>query len=158
MMYNHLGTREALSFYKETEKNPVSDKEFREISNAFNLFLVDKIIDGEVVKLPERLGTIRVTGKKMQPRINPETGQVEGVAPDWKATKELWKKCPECKKDKQLVYHLNEHTDGIRYSFKWSKTGVFISNRDFYSLKVARSVKNKFKQTLAEGKEYLVEN
>ena len=157
-MYNHLGIREALDFYKRTVSNPVTDDEFKEISNGFNVFLVDKVIDGEVVKLPEKLGSLRMTGRKTKPRINKETGEVEGLSPDWKSTRTLWKQCEDCRKEKQIVWHTNEHTDGIRYSFKWSKTGVFIPNRDFYSLRMSRGVKDKFKQALAEGKEYLCEN
>jgi hypothetical protein len=156
-MYNHIGTREGIKFYKSETKNPVSDKEFRDISNKFNVFILDKVIDGEIVKLPERIGTLRVTGRKLKPRINKETGNVEGLSPDWKSTRELWKKCPECRINKQLVFHFNEQTDGLRYSFKWSKTGVFINNRDFYSLKMARSAKDKFKTVLKAGKEYINE-
>lgn len=156
-MHTHIGTRECLEFYKNEVKNPISDKEFRDISSGFNLFIINKVIEGEVVKLPERVGTLRVTGRKVKPRINKETGLVEGLSPDWKSTRELWKRCEECKQNKQLVFHLNEETDGLRYSFKWSKTGVFINNRDFYSLKMARSVKNAFTQILKTGKEYINE-
>lgn len=156
--YNHLGTRELFEFYMNSTKNPVKKQEFKDISNAFNKFLIEKVIEGDTVKLPERLGTLRIVGRKVKPRINPETGDVEGVSPDWKETRKLWERCPECKEKKQLVFHFNEHTDGIRYKFSWSKTGVFISNRDFYSFRVVRSVKGLFKKKLAQGKEYICEN
>ena len=145
-------------FYQENDKNPIDTKEFRKIVNGFHQFIADKIIEGETVRLPEKLGELKIVGKKVTPRIDPETGNVVGLAPDWGETRKLWAKCPECEEEKQLVYHLNEHTDGIRYKVAWGKTGVFLHNRDFYAFTAVRSLKRALKGAIDRGKEYFCIN
>lgn len=153
-----LGMNDIALFYQETEKNPIDTKEFRRIVNGFHQFLADKIIAGETVRLPERLGEIKIVGRKVTPKIDPETGNVIGLAPDWGETRKLWEKCPQCEEEKQLVYHLNEHTNGIRYKVVWSKIGVFLHNRDFYAFTAVRSLKRTLKKAIDEGKEYFIGN
>ena len=78
------------------------------------------------------------------------------MAPDWVKTKELWESDKEAKKNKQLVYHFNEETNGIRYKFAWSKNRVLVSNKTLYNLRMTRSNKRELSKLVREGKEYLI--
>ena len=98
----------------------VSKKRYIEICKAFFKFLMQKVLDGESVTLPGRLGKIEITGKKVKPIIGKD-GQIKGLAPDWVNTKKLWDSNPEAKEKKTIVYHFNEHSNGIRYKFRWNK-------------------------------------
>lgn len=151
-----IGMNQAALCYLKTDPNPVSEKSFRQIAAGFSKFLVGKLIDGETVRLPEKLGELRIGGTKMKPTIDPETGYIKGLSPDWPATKELWKKCSSCEQEKQLIFYLNEETNGIRYSIRWGKKGIFISNKDFYSFVAVRSFKALLKEAIRSKKEYFI--
>lgn len=151
-----IGMNQAVAFYLKTDINPASEKEFRDIAAGFNKFIVNKLIAGETIRLPEKTGEMKIAGVKVKPSIDPETGNIKGLAPDWKATNELWDTCEECKKNKQLVFYLNEETNGVRYSIRWSKAGSYISNKDFYSFVAVRSFKALLKEAIRMKKEYFI--
>lgn len=148
--------RDSYKSYKSKSDNPVSVKDFAKINNDFNKFIMANLFAGEELKLPARMGTISIKGKKTKIKFD-EEGRLKGYAPDYKATKELWKKCPECKEKKQLVFHLNEHTNGIRYKFFWSKERVLVENKTFYTLVFTRTNKRFLASLIQEGKEFYVE-
>ena len=110
---------------------------------------------GEII-LPERLGKLSIFGKKVNVRI--EDGEIKGLAPDWVKTKQLWDSDEEAKNNKQLVYHFNEETNGIRYKFFWSKNRVLVSNKTLYNLRMTRSNKRELSRLVREGKEYLIKD
>ena len=87
-----------------------------------------------------------------------EDGEIKGLAPDWVKTKQLWDSDTEAKENKQLVYHFNEETNGIRYKFSWSKNRVLVSNKTLYNLRMTRSNKRELSKLVREGKEYLIKD
>ena len=107
-------------------------------------------------KLTERLGKLSIFGKKVKVRI--EDGEIKGLAPDWVKTKELWESDSTAKERKQLVYHFNEDTNGIRYKFSWSKNRVLVSNKTLYTLRMTRTNKRELSKLVREGKEYLIKD
>jgi hypothetical protein len=142
--------------YKESSENPIPLKQYRRVINDFNKHTMSLIFEGEEVKLPARMGVISIKGKKIEPKID-ENGRIKGQAPNYKATNELWGKCPECKAKKQLIFHLNEHTDGIRYKFFWSKARMLVENKTFYTMVFTRTNKRTIPKLIEQGKEYYVE-
>ena len=78
------------------------------------------------------------------------------MAPDWAETKKLWEEDAEAKANKQLVYHFNENTNGVRYKFSWIKSRVLVSNKTFYNLIMTRQNKRDLSQEIKNGKEYLI--
>ena len=117
-------------------------------------FLILKLLSTGEIILPERLGRLSIFGKKVNVRI--ENGEIKGLAPDWVKTKQLWDSDEEAKNNKQLVYHFNEETNGIRYKFSWSKNRVLVSNKTLYNLRMTRSNKRELSKLVREGKEYLI--
>lgn len=148
--------RSSYKNYKEISDDSVAVKEYAKVVNDFNKFIMANVFAGETVKLPARMGTISIKGKKTKIKFD-EDGRLKGFAPDYQATKELWAKCPECEENKQLVFHLNEHTNGVRYKFFWSKDRMAVENKTFYTLVFTRTNKRFLSNLIQQGTEFYVE-
>jgi nucleoid DNA-binding protein len=131
---------------------PVEKKVFLSIFNKFTKFIINKVLGGDEVQL-YRMGFLKIKGKKNKIIYN-EDGTVKGISPNWKKTKLLWDSNEEAKKNKKLVYNTNEHSDGIRYSFKWSKTNLILKFKTLYSLRISRDNKRAVSSKIFEGQEY----
>lgn len=148
------GIRDTYVLYKENSYKPVSINLYLEIVQLFLKYLVSLAFQGEEVKLPARMGVILIQGRKSKAKVQGDT--IRGLAPDWKETKKLWSECGKCKENKQLVFHLNEHSMGVRYKFFWSKKNVLAENKTLYALQLTRTNKRNVKNLIQEGKEYIV--
>jgi|TARA_R100001377_G_scaffold85310_2_gene71539 hypothetical protein len=146
--------RDSYKLYKESVDNPVDIKTYVKLSGLYNKFLMNKVLEGETVTLPCRLGNIYVAGRKQKVRFD-EDGNVQGLAPDWVGTKKLWESNPEAKEKKQLLYHLNAHTDNVRYKYVWSKKDVLVKNKTLYSLRLTRTNKRAVHKRIIEGQQYI---
>lgn len=153
-MKKFYNTRDSYVVYKNMSDNPINISEYVQIINQFMKFLILKLLSTGEIILPERLGRLSIFGKKVNVRI--ENGEIKGLAPDWVKTKQLWDSDEEAKNNKQLVYHFNEETNGIRYKFFWSKNRVLVSNKTLYNLRMTRSNKRELSKLVREGKEYLI--
>jgi len=150
--------RQAYKYYRQAGGGAEVDrKTFCKITNKFNKFIMSLVFEGDEVKLPEKLGTISVKGKKIKTEFDEELGRIVNQAPDYQETKKLWAKCPECEANKQMVYHLNEHSDGNRYKFFWSKERMIVENKMFYTMIFTRTNKRHVSQLIQDGKDYYVE-
>ena len=155
-MKKFFNTRDSYVVYKNMSANPINISQYVQITNHFMKFLITKLLTTGEIILPERLGRLSIFGKKVNVRI--EDGEIKGLAPDWVKTKQLWDSDEEAKNNKQLVYHFNEETNGIRYKFSWSKNRVLVSNKTLYNLRMTRSNKRELSKLVREGKEYLIKD
>lgn len=155
-MKKFYNTRDSYVVYKNMSVNPINISQYVQIINHFMKFLSSKLLSTGEINIPERLGKLSIFGKKVNVRI--EDGEIKGLAPDWVKTKQLWESDEEAKNNKQLVYHFNEETNGIRYKFAWSKNRVLVSNKTLYNLRMTRSNKRELSRLVREGKEYLIKN
>ena len=155
-MKKFYNTRDSYIVYKNISVNPINISQYVQIINHFMKFLSSKLLSTGEIIIPERLGKLSIFGKKVNIRI--ENGEIKGLAPDWVKTKELWDSDPIAKQNKQLVYHFNEETNGIRYKFAWSKNRVLVSNKTLYNLRMTRSNKRELSKLVREGREYLIVN
>ncbi|MDB4285894.1 hypothetical protein N9933_01170 [bacterium] len=148
-----MNTRDTYKRYKKFSKKPVSIKEYLDINSLFIKYMISNVLNGESISLPERFGTLSIVGKKTKIKFD-EFNRPKGLAPDWKRTKRLWAKNEEAKEKKQLVFHTNDHSDGIRYKFLWSKKRMFIKNKTLYSLILTRANKRAVAKNVKNGQEY----
>ena len=151
---NHYNINDSYVVYKNISNDPVDKSIYLQSTNQFMKFLSSKLLSQGEINIPERLGKLSIYGKKVKVKV--EDGQIKGLAPDWVKTKELWESDKEAKNKKQLVYHFNEETNGIRYKFFWSKNRVLVSNKTLYNLRMTRSNKRELSKLVREGKEYLI--
>tara|TARA_B100000519_G_scaffold195617_1_gene200873 strand:- start:62 stop:526 length:465 start_codon:yes stop_codon:yes gene_type:complete len=103
-----FGSNEVYKYYKDNviPELQVDKQTFRKICDEFNKLIIDEIlVNSEEVRLPYRLGTIRVKKSKMK------YDDKNKLKIDWAASRKLGKR----------IYHLNDHTGGYKYRFYWTK-------------------------------------
>ena len=152
-MKNYFNTRDSYIVYKNMSDNPINITQYVQINNQFMKFLMSKLFETGEINIPERLGKLTISGKKVKVRI--EDGEIKGLAPDWVKTKELWDNNPKAKEEKKLLYHTNNHTDNTIYKFLWSKNRILITNKILYSLRMTRDNKRKVYSLINNGKKYV---
>ena len=148
------GLREAYKLYERSTTKPIELKLFLNITKEFNKELIKEVQQKGEISVPERLGTLSIVGTKTKMII--EEGKIKGLAPDWKSTKELWNEDPKAKEEKQLVYHFNEETNGVRYRYLWSTKNTALINRSLYKLIMTKDNKRNLAKLIKNGKEYLI--
>jgi len=113
----------------------VSYKDFVDICREYYKELSELILDGDIVKLPFRLGFLSVISK-------PTTTNLKAAPIDWKATVELGKK----------VVETNDHSDYTSYQFKWQKKNrAFVPNLEKYQLVMTRKNKRELAARIKSG-------
>lgn len=148
-----LNTRSSYKLYKENTEAPLESKVYLDIANGFMDFIIQKVLEGETVTLPGRLGTLSIIGTKRTIRYNEQGLAI--LPPDWNRTKKLRESDPEAKAQRKVVYCLNEHSGGISYKFFWSKLRVALENKSLYCLRLTRKHKRELNRLITqEGKEY----
>jgi len=121
------------------------------ICKKFNQRILTSLLQGYVFKMPYRLGSLGIIQKKKKIKFN-EDGSLDtdNLVVDWDKTMILWKKMyPDCVKradykqyrNKPMVYHTNEHTDGRVMSFHWKKKNMNMPNKTVYGLKIVNQYK-----------------
>lgn len=150
------GVSHSYKIYTKSSLNPVDITTYRQIIGLYIKYIIGKLSDGNIVRLPEGLGELAFVGKKIKPETD-EKGNIKRLTINWKETKEYWEADSEAKQNKRLIYHFNEHTCGIRYRFIWYKKGSIIKNKNFYIFVPARALKRMFaKLIINEQKEFIV--
>lgn len=122
---------EAFEWYKKDSKKPVPSETFISITNAFMAYIFKSLLKEGIAVLPNRTGSLRITGSEVVPKI--KDGKITNLPVDWKSTKELWAENEKAKESKKLVYFFNEHTNNIRYKVVWSRERVMMPNKTLYT-------------------------
>lgn len=124
------------SYCEYVEDNPlyqVDYKTFRGIIDDYFRYLRDEIIEnGKEVKLPCRLGTLQIVKHK------PKEWNGKSLRMDYHASKEYGK----------MMYHLNEHSNGFKYRYYWSKLNMLTPNKSKYQLVMTRANKRRLAQII----------
>lgn len=154
MQKTDLNIRSSFKRYFEEVKSPIEEKEFIIIANGYMEFLIQKVLEGEEITMPARLGTLFIQGVKKKLKFNKDG--IPLLPPNWAATKKLWDNNPDAKATKKIVYCLNEDTNGVVYKLHWSKNRVPIENKLYYSFILTRANKRAIHQQIVQGKEYLI--
>jgi hypothetical protein len=144
--------RKSYSVHKEMAKEPLALKSYIDIANGFMKFIMQEVAEGNEITLPANMGTICVVGRK--PPIRTTENGMKLLPIDWIATKILRDKDPIAKEERRVVYHLNEHTGGVVYKVHWSKKNMAVTNKNLYSLVIARKSGRAIWQLIMGGKEY----
>jgi hypothetical protein len=93
--------------------------------------------------MPYRLGSLGVIQQKKKIKFKADGSlDTHNLRINWDKTMKLWKKeYPDCVKrtdykqykNKPVVYHTNEHTDGRYMKIHWKKKGICMKNKSVYS-------------------------
>jgi len=136
-------------------KVKINKKRYMEITTAFMKFIAKKILNGEIVHLPVRMGTLTIIGRKQIPKI--EGNMVKGLATDWKSTLALWERDPKAKEEKKRIYFFNEHSNGVRYKIGWLKKDATLFDKNIMFFSAVRDLKRSiWRKIVDEKKEYQI--
>jgi hypothetical protein len=136
--------KDMYNFYiSDKEKNSsyyVDSKLYRQILNDYISYIIESVLDGSIFYMPSGLGSIYVFKKKVSPGY--------GMQPDWELSRKIDK----------VVYHLNEHSNGYKYNFKWDKLPCRFRNHRMYRLTMMRGVKRALAKYIKKlGTDYIEE-
>ena len=117
-----------LSYAKDGKVYQIDYTTYRKIITDYFMFIRDEVLEkSREFKMPCRLGKVFIFKRK------PKSWSKESLCVDFKTTKEIGK----------VVYHTNEHSDGYKYRFYWSKLKSLIPNKIKYQLVVTRHNKRR---------------
>lgn len=156
MIKTESNVRDSYKLYLTLTKTPIDVKMYILIAGAYTKFLINKIIEGDEISLPARLGTLCIVGNKRKLRFDEDGKPL--LPPDWGKTKKFWESNPAAKEAGKKVYCTNEETDGVVYKYHWSKNRVPIENKTLYALRMTRDNKRAVNKAIKEKKEYYVKN
>lgn len=148
---NSYGSKDAFHFYRkirpQKDKYVLTDCEYLKIIRLINDQLRLKLIQGEDVLLPERMGRLEL--RKTKPVIKFEDGKLKTTLPvNWNATLKLWYDNPQSKNKKQLVRQENDYTFKIHYN----RNKANYNNKSFYEFFANRDIKIGLKKNIKLNK------
>lgn len=127
-------------------------KLYTRLSFAYMQFLMERLRDGEAVRLPGRFGHMQVIGNLGLPDLEQERFRV--ALADWKRTYEMWARNPASKEAKQYAILLNAHTNGIIYCYMWFNSSAHFTFSRGYKFKAMRDAKRALCVSIRQGMRY----
>lgn len=129
------------SFFKNKKIKVVNRKQYSEILYYYyRRCFEEMVLNNKTLKMTARLGSIKIF--KREPFFF-KTSDFDNIdlPIDYNATLKLWNQDEEAKANKQIVRHLNEHSDGYVYFYKWIKQNSNVTNKNWYKFKATRTNK-----------------
>ncbi len=123
----------------------ITNKMYSDILKDINNAIISLIIlENFEFDLPFKLGHLSLKQRKIKFKLT-ESGELDTryLNVDWKATNDLWNSNEESKKNKNLIFFTNEHTNGNRMSYWWSKKGASTVGIKAYYFLPSRDMKRK---------------
>lgn len=136
--------------YRRTNNECVPREVFYKILDLYLRFFIQELSTGVQVKIPAGLGSFKFVGRKQKIHLD-EHGEITGAPVDWGATNKLWIENQTAKQRKQLVYCLNEHTNGYIYKIRWSYKRAYGKYKLLYVFRPSRKLKVRFAKLLKEN-------
>lgn len=137
---------EFYSYYIKNAKEKIVD---RAIYNSFVKELLDTlstevVTTGLELKI-NKVGKLRIRSKELH-FFKKDGTMAKSLRIDWKASWDFWAvKYPELSreeivkiKNKTVIYHENEHTNGEFYEHFWDKYSTVLKFKSFYNFKASR--------------------
>lgn len=143
------GANEYYVYYKQ-HGGQLSRSDFGAVLKDLNLLIADKILEGYYFKMPARMGALAVTKKKEFIAFK-EGRAVTNRPIDFPATLKMWEEYPETKETKQLVRHLNKHTNGYIYKVAYNRPYATFKNKSVYNCQINRYMKRKLAKNIFAG-------
>lgn len=151
---NFFGLLDSYSVYKKLDiSKKVKKSLYLMIVKDFMLFLRNSLIKTGEVVLPQKCGTVSITGHPTKVKL--EDGKIKNRI-DWGETNKLWARDPVAKQNKQLVYHFNEKTNGYFYQITWSKHKVPLRNKNNYVFIRCRALRRLTSAAITNQTEYII--
>lgn len=143
--YSILGRRSWQFSKRYTGYNWLTQKDKLLLVTAYIKFLHQKLLDGYKIELPCFLGYMQIIGRKQDYSDNNKNSRnrYRALNIDWHKTFDLWGINEEARRNRQFVYHLNEHSNGLKFKFRYTKQYCNFPNKSYYYMKIVRQLKLK---------------
>jgi hypothetical protein len=142
-------------YIKYVKKNKLGDKYlisqelYSNILNMIHLKIKDAILKNIVFKMPHLGYRIKIIKRKINPLDKDGNFIPYSFPVDWKETRALWKANPQLK-NKKLIYHLNDHTDGHIYRIRMFPSAKVHWHTKFYKFSAAEPFKRELSRILKD--------
>ncbi len=114
----------------------ITKNEYIEIIEDYTKSIVHEIMDkSSIFKMPYRLGTLQVV------KLQSSNNRNKKYSVDFNLTNKYGK----------TIYHLNEHSDGYKYMFKWCKLKSVVKNKTKYRFVPSRTNKRQLATNIKTG-------
>jgi hypothetical protein len=135
------------SQYKKSVKNKhkrfnITRKQHSKILRLAHELISKGMIEDKFIFNPPYLACKFRVKRYKQPIKYDENGKIikSNLPVDWKSTLNFWKINPQAKEEKKLIYYLNDHSDGYRYTFsKFKKRYCNNKNLKYFSFLATRT-------------------
>ena len=147
---NNRSTRDL--YYKARELSPkpmegIDDDKFFRVVSGMNRLIAEEIENGQTVDFPCAMGKVFIKKFDMKPRIDDDGKLLVPSYIDWKATLKSWKEDPELQKERITIKYPIHPFYRIVYDKTYSKH----TNKMYFGLVFARSVRQAFSKNIQDG-------
>lgn len=126
-------------YIKDKDKDSpyyITKNEYIEIIEDYTESIVHEIMDkSSIFKMPYRLGTLQIV------KLQSSNNRNKKYSVDFNLTNKYGK----------TIYHLNEHSDGYKYMFKWCKLKSVVKNKTKYRFVPSRTNKRQLAVNIKTG-------
>lgn len=138
-----LGARDAWKWLRKnkwhkTKGTPVSQALYGSIIDAVNQFLVEQLLEGHEIELPQRMGSFYLAS--VPAKVAFEGGKMKNnYRTDWLKTLQLWHEDEEARNSHKRIKRIQNDIFFIKYD----KTKANFTNKRFYIFRANRSLVKK---------------
>lgn len=134
---------ESLSGGKTRGSYQMKQSEYAAILKDINISITRlMILENFEFKLPCQLGVISIKQKPIKYELD-RNGELNTkiLSVDYKALRELWSTDEEARKNRTLVFHTNEHTNGYTMKYWWTRRKSRVKGIHLYYFVPCRQMK-----------------
>ena len=114
----------------------IDEQEYMNIIEDYIKIINDELLNkASIFKMPYRLGTIQIV------KLSSSNNRNKKYSIDFNLTNKYGK----------TIYHLNEHSDGYKYMFRWSKIKSVVKNKTKYRFVPTRTNKRQLANYIKSG-------
>lgn len=138
-------------YIKNKKSKGVLRKDFSKILYMYYSRCVEEVVlKNKTLRFSSNLGYLKIF--KYLPSFY-KTGDLNNIdlPIDFNATLLLWKNDKEAEKNKQIVRHLNDNSNGYTFFYKWVKHTAKLKNKGWYNFKATRTNKLLLSKEIKKG-------
>lgn len=144
-----IGSRVLYGLCNGTLPDGVDYATWRKVTLALAAVMADDVLDGRIVTLPRRMGSISLRRKPRVVKIGDDGKPKVNTPVDWGATVRLWSEDDDARRRKVIVHHDSKNV----YSIMYTKNGAAFLYDNRVSFKPVRALKLRLKERLKDGEQ-----
>lgn len=147
-----LGVYDAYKYYRKNKPKGheyvLTESQYFSIIRQVNILLADKLINGDEVTLPYKMGRLELRKTASYIRLDAKGNLITNLPIDWDKTIKLWYEDEQAYKDRTLVKVEEREIFKIYYNRGLAN----YNNKSYYEFDINRDIKKRLKQRIKEGR------